>query len=67
MVTWVLVIFMTIGAMGRSGGMIGTIDGFRDQDECRRAGETVRVAFEGSLKEVRFVCVVQTTPPTKGK
>lgn len=40
--------------------MIGAVEGFRDQAECRRAGETIKVGLGGTLKDVEYVCVVQT-------
>lgn len=58
--TWVLVIMVTVGAFGRGGGMIGAIPGFKDQAECKRAGETIKVALGETLKDVQYVCVVQT-------
>lgn len=68
--TWVLIIMVTV-TFGRGGGMIGAVQGFVSQDECKRAGETTRVAFEGKLKDVEYVCVVQTksngTPPSASK
>jgi hypothetical protein len=59
LMTWVLVIMITVN-FGRAGGMTGTVPGFISQEECKRAGETVRVALEGRLRDVEYVCVVQT-------
>lgn len=60
MSTWVLIIFVTVGALGRGGGEIGTVPGFRDQAECKRAGETLKVVLGGTLRQVEYACVVQS-------
>lgn len=67
MITWVLIVLVTVGALGRGGGMIGAVPGFKDQAECKRAGETVKVGLESTLREVQYVCVVQSDgqPPIK--
>lgn len=57
--TWVLIIMVTIN-FGRGGGLTGTVPGFISQEECRRAGETIKVGLGGTLKDVQYVCVVQT-------
>lgn len=60
MISWVLIVLVTVGAFGRGGGMIGAVPGFRDQAECKRAGETTKVALGSALREVDYVCVVQS-------
>lgn len=60
--TWVLIIMVTVGAFGRGGGMIGSVPGFISQDECKRAGETIKIGLGGALKDFEYVCVVQTKP-----
>lgn len=60
MISWVLIILITVGALGRGGGMVGAVPGFRDQAECKRAGETAKVALGGTLRDVQYVCVVQS-------
>lgn len=57
--TWVLIIMVTIN-FGRGGGMVGSVPGFISQDECKRAGETVKVGLGSTLKDFAYVCVVQT-------
>lgn len=59
--TWVLIVMVTIN-FGRGGGMIGGVPGFVSQDECKRAGETIKVALGSTLKDVQYVCVVQSKP-----
>lgn len=56
---WVLILMVTVN-FGRGGGMIGAVPGFINQEECKRAGETTRVALESKLKDIQYVCVVQT-------
>lgn len=57
--TWVLIVMVTIN-FGRGGGMIGSVPGFISQDECKRAGETIKVGLGSTLKDFEYVCVVQT-------
>lgn len=47
--------------------MVGAVPGFADQAECKRAGETVKVGLGGMLKEMQYVCVVQTRPSNGAK
>lgn len=60
MMAWTLVLLISVGAFGRGGATVGVVPGFLDQDECRRAGETMKVALSGVVQDVRYVCVVQT-------
>lgn len=67
MVTWTLVIVVMVGISGRSGVGVGSVPGFADQPECQRAGETVKMVVGGNLREVRYICVVQTKEAVAAK
>lgn len=61
--TWVLILMVTVN-FGRGGGMVGAVPGFISQEECKRAGETIKVGLggigRGTMKDMQYVCVVQT-------
>ena len=58
--SWILVIFVTIGAMSNKDSMALTnIPGFGTQQECQTAGQLAVNKFGTGTKRADFVCVSQ--------
>jgi hypothetical protein len=61
MVTWVLIVFAHVGAMGDgNSNALTNVPGFGTAQECQTAGESVKKLARGTVKSIDFVCVQQT-------
>lgn len=62
MKTFVLIIFAHVGAMGDgNSNALTSVSGFATKQECQVAGDAAKTLARGTVKNIDFVCVEQTT------
>lgn len=58
---WILIIFVHVGAMGSgNSNALTNVPGFKSQAECVAAGNAAKALTDGTVKDLRFVCVRQS-------
>lgn len=63
MITWVLILFAHVGAMGNgNSNALTNVPGFTSLQQCRTAGDAAQHLADGTTKEIRYTCVVQGNP-----
>jgi hypothetical protein len=61
MTTWVMIIFFHVGIMGSgNSNAVTSISNFKTVQECQVAGEHAKKLVSSTVKEVSYVCVLQT-------
>lgn len=61
MITYVLIIFAHVGAMGSgNSNALTSIPGFSTLQLCNAAGEQAKHLADGTMKEIRYTCAKQT-------
>ena len=61
MVTWILILFAHVGAMGSgNSNALTSVPGFASQAECSDAGKAAKALVAGTVKEISYACVRQT-------
>jgi hypothetical protein len=61
MVTFVLILFFHVGAMGNgNSNAVDSVPGFKSSEECLAAGAQAKKLVSGTVKELNFACVKQT-------
>ncbi len=64
MISYVLILFMSIGPLSEKDSMaLTSIPGFYKQEDCINAGKAAVLAFDKGTKDGKFVCVAQTGKP----
>lgn len=60
MITWVLIIFAHVGAMGSgNSNALTSVPGFYSEAQCNNAGRLAQHLADNTTKEIRFVCAPQ--------
>lgn len=58
--TWILVVLFYAGAMSDGDSVaITSVPGFKTQQSCVVAGNSIKPVVAATYKEVKFVCVAQ--------
>ena len=66
MIEYVLILMMHVGIMGKTdSNSITSVPHFTSEAECRSAGAQAHEMANGTVKEIKFVCVKQTQPVAK--
>ena len=61
MVTFTLILFFYVGTMGSgNSNATTTVPNFVSEQECMDAGNKSKKLVDGTVKELRYVCVKQT-------
>lgn len=61
MMSWVLILFVHVGAMGDgNSNALTNVPGFATQAECEVAGKQSKKLTSGTVKSLEYVCVQQT-------
>ena len=61
MVTWVLLVFAHVGALGDgNSNALVAVPGFEVQAECTAAGEAYKKLAGNTVKKIEYACVKQT-------
>jgi hypothetical protein len=56
--TWTLIVAIHVGVMGTgNSNAITSVPGFQSKASCEAAGSAARKLMDGTVKEVRSVCV----------
>lgn len=63
MTTFILLVFVHVGAMGSgNSNALTTVPGFITEAECKAAGAAYAALAKGTVKEIKTVCVKQSRP-----
>lgn len=57
--TWVLILFVGVGAIGGEANALTSVPGFATKEQCEAAGTASVKKFESGTKRVQFVCAEQ--------
>lgn len=59
--TWILIIAMHVGVLGSgNSNAITSVPGFKTKQSCESAAAAVKPLMDGTVKEIRTVCVEQS-------
>lgn len=54
--TWVLILFVHVGAMGNGNSNAITTAEFTTQAKCQAAGNAAKTLAQGTVKSIEFAC-----------
>jgi len=61
MITWVLIVFAHVGVLGKTdSNALTSVPGFTVLAECMQAGDATKTLSNGTVKDIKYVCVKQT-------
>lgn len=68
MYTWILILFVHVGAMGDGNSDAITTAEFRSEQACKNAGKLAKGMATGTVKSIEWVCVPDSIPepPLRG-